>query len=141
MEKLIVEYLELFFAAYLIKFLFIRFISEIPYFKKYYHLREILPGVKNWDNRLKMIYYFEIFSIFQSLFLALLVMFFHYFLSINNYVEIIIAFLIYLFISIFEKFKFTIIMSDYPISLFIMNTIITTIVLIIQFFIMGAIII
>lgn len=141
MEKLIVEYLELFFAAYLIKFLFIRFISEIPYFKKYYHLREILPGVKNWDNRLKMIYYFEIFSIFQSLFLALLVMFFHYFLSINNYVEIIIAFLIYLFISIFEKFKFTIIMSDYPLSLFIMNTIITTIVLIIQFFIMGAIII
>ena len=141
MEKLIVEYLELFFAAYLIKFLFIRFISEIPYFKKYYYIREILPGVKNWDNRLKMIYYFEIFSIFQSLFLALLVMFFHYFLSINNYVEIIIAFLIYLFISIFEKFKFTIIMSDYPLSLFIMNTIITTIVLIIQFFIMGAIII
>ena len=141
MEKLIVEYLELFFASYLIKFLFIRFISEIPYFKKYYYIREILPGVKNWDNRLKMIYYFEIFSIFQSLFLALLVMFFHYFLSINNYVEIIIAFLIYLFISIFEKFKFTIIMSDYPLSLFIMNTIITTIVLIIQFFIMGAIII
>ncbi|MEI0610715.1 hypothetical protein [Brachyspira pilosicoli] len=141
MEKLIVEYLELFFSAYLIKFLFIRFISEIPYFKKYYHLREILPGVRNWDNRLKMIYYFEIFSISQSLFLALLVMLFHYFLSINNYIEIVIAFLIYAFISTFEKFKFTIIMSDYPISLFVMNTIISIIILIIQFFIMALIII
>ncbi|MEI0579912.1 hypothetical protein [Brachyspira pilosicoli] len=141
MEKLIVEYLELFFTAYLIKFLFIRFVSEIPYFKKYYHLREILPGVKNWDNRLKMIYYFEIFSIFQSLFLALLVMLFHYFLSINNYAEIIVAFLIYAFISIFEKLKFAIIMSDYPISLFVMNTIISIIILMIQFFIMALIII
>lgn len=141
MEKLIVEYLELFFAAYLIKFLFIRFISEIPYLKKYYYTREILPGVRNWDNRLKMIYYFEIFSISQSLFLALLVMLFHYFLSINNYIEIVIAFLIYAFISTFEKFKFTIIMSDYPISLFVMNTIISITILIIQFFIMALIII
>ena len=141
MEKLIIEYLELFFAAYLIKFLFLRFISEIPYLKKYYYIREILPGVRNWDNRLKMIYYSEIFSISQSLFLALLTMLSYYFLSINEHIEIIIAFLLYLFISIFEKFKFVILMCDYPISLFVMNTIISIIILAIQFFVMGAIII
>ena len=141
MEKLILEYLELFFAAYLIKFLFLRFISEIPYLKKYYYIREILPGVRNWDNRLKMIYYSEIFSISQSLFLALLLMFFYYFLSINEYIEIIIVFLIYSFISVFEKFKFVILMCDYPISLFLMNTIISIIILAIQCFVMGAIII
>ncbi|MEI0531499.1 hypothetical protein R4I97_08060 [Brachyspira pilosicoli] len=141
MEELIIEYLELFFAAYLIKFLFMRFISEIPYLKKYYYIREILPGVRNWDNRLKMIYYSEIFSISQSLFLALLAMLFHYFLSLNEYIEIIIVFLVYLFISIFEKFKFVILMCDYPISLFVMNTIISIIILAIQFFVMGAIII
>ena len=141
MEKLIIEYLELFFAAYLIKFLFMRFISEIPYLKKYYYIREILPGVRNWDNRLKMIYYSEIFSISQSLFLALLTMLSYYFLSINEHIEIIIAFLLYLFISIFEKFKFVILMCDYPISLFVMNTIISIIILAIQFFVMGAIII
>lgn len=141
MEKLIIEYLELFFAAYLIKFLFLRFISEIPYFKKYYYVREILPGVRNWDNRLKMVYYSEIFSISQSLFLALLTMLSHYFLSINEHIEIIIVFLIYLFISTFEKFKYVILMSDYPLSLFMMNTFISIIILVIQFFVMSAIII
>lgn len=141
MEKLIIEYLELFFAAYLIKFLFLRFISEIPYLKKYYYIREILPGVRNWDNRLKMIYYSEIFSISQSLLLALLTMLSYYFLSINEYIKILIVFLIYLFISTFEKFKFVILMCDYPISLFTMNTVINIIILAIQFFVMGAIII
>ena len=141
MEKLIIEYLELFFAAYLIKFLFLRFISEIPYLKKYYYIREILPGVRNWDNRLKMIYYSEIFSISQSLLLALLTMLSYYFLPVNEYIKILIVFLIYLFISTFEKFKFVILMCDYPISLFTMNTIINIIILAIQFFVMGAIII
>lgn len=141
MEKLIIEYLELFFAAYLIKFLFLRFISEIPYLKKYYYIREILPGVRNWDNRLKMIYYSEIFSISQSLLLALLTMLSYYFLPVNEYIKILIVFLIYLFISTFEKFKFVILMCDYPISLFTMNTVINIIILAIQFFVMGAIII
>ena len=88
-----------------------------------------------------MIYYSEIFSISQSLLLALLTMLSYYFLSVNEYIKILIVFLIYLFISTFEKFKFVILMCDYPISLFTMNTVINIIILAIQFFVMGAIII
>ncbi|WP_240516402.1 hypothetical protein [Brachyspira sp. G79] len=79
MEHIVVRYLEFVLACYVVRFLSIRLVLEFQFVKKFYYMREILPGVRNWNNRLKLVYYFELFSFIQSLFIAL---FFIVFLSL-----------------------------------------------------------
>ena len=56
MENIIVKYLEFVLACYVVRFLATRFVLEFQSVKKFYYRREILPGVRNWNNRIKMMY-------------------------------------------------------------------------------------
>ena len=136
MENVVVKYLEFVVACYIVKFLATRFILEFQFIKKFNYTREILPGVRNWNNRLKMIYYFELFSFIQSLLVALYFMVFSYFIPLGNHVKLIIGFLFYASLVIADKVRFSIILTNYPYSLLIMDTAIFLAVSLLQFIVM-----
>ena len=137
MENVVVKYLEFVVACYIVKFLATRFILEFQFIKKFNYTREILPGVRNWNNRLKMIYYFELFSFIQSLLVALYFMVFSYFIPLGNHVKLIIGFLFYASLVIADKVRFSIILTNYPYSLLIMDTAIFLAVSLLQFIVMA----
>ena len=137
MENVVVKYLEFVVACYIVKFLATRFILEFQFIKKFNYTREILPGVRNWNNRLKMIYYFELFSFIQSLLVALYFMVFSYFIPLGNHVKLIIGFLFYASLVIADKVRFSIILTNYPYSLLIMDIAIFLAVSLLQFIVMA----
>ena len=137
MENVVVKYLEFVVACYIVKFLATRFILEFQFIKKFNYTREILPGVRNWNNRLKMIYYFELFSFIQSLLVALYFMVFSYFIPLGSHIKLIISFLFYAFLVIADKVRFSIILTNYPYSLLIMDTAIFLAVSLLQFIVMA----
>ncbi|MEI0488021.1 hypothetical protein [Brachyspira pulli] len=137
MENVVVKYLEFVVACYIVKFLATRFILEFQFIKKFNYTREILPGVRNWNNRLQMIYYFELFSFIQSLLVALYFMVFSYFIPLGNHVKLIIGFLFYASLVIADKVRFSIILTNYPYSLLIMDTAIFLAVSLLQFIVMA----
>ena len=137
MENIIVKYLEFVLACYVVRFLATRFILEFQFVKKFYYMREILPGVRNWNNRLKLIYYFELFSFIQSLFIALFFMMFFEFVPLKDHIKLIIGFLMYSSLIIADKARFSIIHTNYPYSLFIMDTAIFLFISLLQFIVMA----
>ena len=137
MENVVVKYLEFVVACYIVKFLATRFILEFQFIKKFNYTREILPGVRNWNNRLKMIYYFELFSFIQSLLVALYFMTFSYFIPLGSHIKLIISFLFYAFLVIADKVRFSVILTNYPYSLLIMDTAIILAVRLLQFIVMA----
>ncbi|WP_297295408.1 hypothetical protein [uncultured Brachyspira sp.] len=137
MENVVVKYLEFVVACYIVKFLATRFILEFQFIKKFNYTREILPGVRNWNNRLKMIYYFELFSFIQSLLVALYFMTFSYFIPLGSHIKLIISFLFYAFLVIADKVRFSVILTNYPYSLLIMDTAIFLAVSLLQFIVMA----
>lgn len=137
MENVVVKYLEFVVACYIVKFLATRFILEFQFIKKFNYTREILPGVRNWNNRLQMIYYFELFSFIQSLLVALYFMVFSYFIPLGSHIKLIIGFLFYAFLVISDKVRFSIILTNYPYSLLIMDTAIFLAVSLLQFIVMA----
>ncbi|MEI0607134.1 hypothetical protein R4K48_09255 [Brachyspira pulli] len=137
MENVVVKYLEFVVACYIVKFLATRFILEFQFIKKFNYTREILPGVRNWNNRLQMIYYFELFSFIQSLLVALYFMVFSYFIPLGSHIKLIISFLFYAFLVIADKVRFSIILTNYPYSLLIMDTAIFLAVSLLQFIVMA----
>ncbi len=139
MEKVIIKYLELVFASYIVRFLATRLVLEFQSVKKFYYRREILPGVRNWNNRLQMIYYFEVFSFIQSLLIALFFMAFFHFIPLREHIKLIIGFLMYSSFIIADKIKFAILLTNYPFSLLIMDTGIFLFVSLLQFIVMALI--
>ena len=137
MENVVVKYLEFVVACYIVKFLATRFILEFQFIKKFNYTREILPGVRNWNNRLQMIYYFELFSFIQSLLVALYFMVFSYFIPLGSHIKLIISFLFYAFLVIADKVRFSVILTNYPYSLLIMDTAIFLAVSLLQFIVMA----
>ena len=92
MERIIIKYLQLVIVSFIIRFLVLRFLLEFSIIKKFFYMREMLPCVRNWNSRIKMIYYFEIFSFIQSLLIAFYFMFFCHFISLNEFLKIFISF-------------------------------------------------
>ena len=137
MENAIVKYLELVLACHIVRFLCTRFVLEIQAVKKFYYRREILPGVRNWNNRINMIYYTEFFSFIQSLRVALFFMTFFYFIPLRNHVKFIICFLAYSLIVIADKVRFSILLTNYPYSLLMMDTAVFLFVTFMQFVVMA----
>ena len=137
MEHIVVRYLEFVLACYVVRFLSIRLVLEFQFIKKFYYMREILPGVRNWNNRLKLIYYFELFSFIQSLFIALFFIVFFEFVPLKDHIKLIIGFLMYSSLIIADKARFSIIHTNYPYSLFIMDTAIFLLVSLLQFLVMA----
>ena len=66
MERIIIKYLQLVIVSFIIRFLVLRFLLEFSIIKNFFYMREMLPCVRNWNSRIKMIYYCEIFSFIQS---------------------------------------------------------------------------
>ena len=139
MENIIIRYLELVFASYIIRFLATRLVLEVQSVKKFYYRREILPGVRNWNNRLKMIYYSEIFSFIQSLLIALFFMVFFHFIPLRDHIKLIMGFLMYSSFIIADKMRFAILLTNYPFSLLIMDSAIFLFVSLLQFIAMALI--
>ncbi|CRF31677.1 hypothetical protein BRSU_0299 [Brachyspira suanatina] len=137
MENIIVKYLEFVLACYVVRFLATRFILEFQSVKKFYYRREILPGVRNWNNRIKMMYYFEFFSFIQSLLIALFFMVFSHFVPLKEHLKLIIGFLTYSSLIIADKVRFSILLTNYPYSLLIMDTGIFLFVSFLQFIVMA----
>ena len=137
MEKIIIKYLELVFACYIIRFLSTRLVLEFQSVKKFYYRREILPGVRNWNNRIKMVYYFEMFSFIQSLLAALFFITFFHFVPLRDHIKLIIGFLMYSSFIIVDKIRFTVLLTNYPFSLLIMDTAIFLLVSLLQFLVMA----
>ena len=103
MERIIIKYLQLVIVSFIIRFLVLRFLLEFSIIKKFFYMREMLPCVRNWNSRIKMIYYFEIFSFIQSLLIAFYFMVFCHFISLNELLKIFISFLLYSTIIIIEN--------------------------------------
>ncbi|ANN63240.1 hypothetical protein SZ47_06905 [Brachyspira hyodysenteriae] len=137
MENIIVKYLEFVLACYVVRFLATRFISEFQSVKKFYYRREILPGVRNWNNRIKMMYYFEFFSFLQSLLIALFFMIFFNFVPLKAHIKLFIGFLTYSSFIIADKVRFSILLTNYPYSLLMMDTGIFLFVSFLQFIVMA----
>ena len=137
MENIIVKYLEFVLACYVVRFLATRFILEFQFVKKFYYRREILPGVRNWNNRIQMLYYFEFFSFIQSLLIALFFMIFSHFIPLKAHIKLIIGFLTYSSFIIADKVRFSILLTNYPYSLLIMDTAIFLFVSFLQFIVMA----
>ena len=137
MENIIVKYLEFVLACYVVRFLATRFVLEFQSVKKFYYRREILPGVRNWNNRIKMMYYFEFFSFIQSLLIALFFMVFSHFVPLKEHLKLIIGFLTYSSLIIADKVRFSILLTNYPYSLLIMDTGIFLFVSFLQFIVMA----
>ena len=137
MENIIVKYLEFVLACYVVRFLATRFILEFQSVKKFYYRREILPGVRNWNNRIKMLYYFEFFSFIQSLLIALFFMVFFHFVHLKEHVKLFIGFLTYSSFIIADKVRFSILLTNYPYSLLIMDTAIFFFFFFLKFLVMG----
>ena len=140
MEKIIIKYLKLAITVYIIRFLAVRLLFEFSAIKKFLYTREILPGVKNWNSKIKMVYYSEIFSFIQSLIIALYFMLFCYFIPsiiINLHQKVLISFLLYFAFTIVEKLRFSIMLTNYPKSLLLLDTFIYLFVGLLQFMAMG----
>ena len=102
MERIIIKYLQLVIVSFIIRFLVLRFLLEFSIIKKFFYMSEMLPCVRNWNSRIKMIYYCEIFSFIQSLLIAFYFMVFCHFISLNELLKIFISFLLY-FTHLFKK--------------------------------------
>lgn len=137
MENIIVKYLEFVLACYVVRFLATRFILEFQSVKKFSYRREILPGVRNWNNRIKMMYYFEFFSFLQSLLIALFFMIFFNFVPLKAHIKLFIGFLTYSSFIIADKVRFSILLTNYPYSLLMMDTGIFLFVSFLQFIVMA----
>lgn len=137
MENIIIKYLEFVLVCYVIKFLSTRFLFEFQFLKNFYYRREILPGVRNWNNRMKMIYYSELFSFIQSVLAALFFIVFFHFIPLAEYIKLIVCFLMYSFFIIADKVRFSIMLTNYPYSLLIMDTAVFLFVSLLQFIAMA----
>lgn len=137
MGNILVKYLEFVLACYVVRFLSVRFVSEFQFVKKFYYRREILPGVRNWNNRMKMLYYIEFFSFIQSVLVALFFIVFFYFIPLKDHVKLIICFLMYSLLIIADKVRFSIMLTNYPHSLLMMDTAIFLFISLLQFIVMA----
>ena len=140
MEEIIIKYLKLSLTVYIIRFLGMRLFFEFKAVKKFLYTREILPGVKNWNSKIKMVYYSEIFSFIQSLLTSLYFMLFCYFIPsiiLNLTQKVAISFLLYFAFTIAEKLRFSIMLTNYPKSLLLMDTFIYLFIGLLQFMAMG----
>ena len=137
MGNIIVKYLEFVLACYVLRFLSTRFILEFQSVKKFYYRREILPGVRNWNNRIKMIYYFEFFSFIESALAALFFIVFFHFIPLREHIKLILSFLMYSSFIIADKVRFSIMLTNYPYSLLAMDTAIFLFVTLLQFIVMA----
>ena len=137
MERIIIKYLQLVIFSFIIRFLVLRFLLEFSIIKKFFYMREMLPCVRNWNSRIKMIYYCEIFSFIQSLLIAFYFMVFCHFISLNEFLKIFISFLLYFTFIIIEKLRFAITLTNYPTSLLLMDTFIYLFIGLLQFMAMG----
>ena len=137
MKDAVIKYFEFVLASYVVRFLATRFILEFRFIKKFYYEREILPGVRNWNNRLKMIYYFELFSFIQSLLIALFFTAFFHFIPLRVHLKLITCFLAYSSFIIADRVRFSVILTNYTYSLLIMDTAIFLFVSFLQFTVMA----
>lgn len=137
MEEILIKYCKLVLAVYIIRFLTTRLLLAFYVIKKILYMREMLPGVKNWNSRIKKAYYSEIFSFIQSLILALYFMLFCYFIPLSLNQKVVISFLLYFTFITIEKFRFSIIWTNFPNSLLLMDTFIYLFVSLLQFMAMG----
>lgn len=137
MEEILIKYCKLVLAVYIIRFLASRLLIAFYVIKQFLYMREMLPGVKNWNSRIKMVYYSEIFSFIQSLIISLYFMLFCYFIPLSLNQKVLISFLLYFTFIIVEKFRFSIIWTNFPNSLLLMDTFICLFIGLLQFMAMG----
>ncbi len=140
MEEILIKFLKLSLTVYIIRFLGVRLLFEFQAIKKFIYSREMLPCVKNWNSKIKMVYYSEIFSFIQSLIIALYFMLFCYFIPsiiINLNQKVFISFLLYSTFTIVEKLRFSIMLTNYPKSLLLMDAFIYLFISLLQFVAMG----
>ncbi len=137
MEEILIKYCKLVLAVYIIRFLASRLLIAFYVIKQFLYMREMLPGVKNWNSRIKMVYYSEIFSFIQSLIISLYFMLFCYFIPLSLNQKVLISFLLYFTFIIVEKFRFSIIWTNFPNSLLLMDTFICLFIGLLQFMVMG----
>lgn len=137
MEEILIKYCKLVLAVYIIRFLALRLLLAFPVIKKIIYMREMMPGVKNWNSRIKMVYYSEIFSFIQSLIIVLYFMLFCYFIPLSLNQKVLISFLFYFAFIIAEKFRFSIIWTNFPNSLLLIDTFIYLFIGLLQFTSMG----
>ncbi len=137
MENIILRYLEFVLACYVVRFLATRLVLEFQFVKSFYYMREILPGVMNWNNKIQMIYYFELFSFIQSLLAALFFMIFFHFIPLKYHIKLIVSFLMYSSFVIADKVRFAVMLTNYPHSLLVMDTVIFLFVSLLQFIVMA----
>lgn len=137
MEEILIKYCKLVLAVYIIRFLASRLLIAFYVIKQFLYMREMLPGVKNWNSRIRMVYYSEIFSFIQSLIISLYFMLFCYFIPLSLNQKVLISFLLYFTFIIVEKFRFSIIWTNFPNSLLLMDTFICLFTGLLQFMAMG----
>lgn len=131
-KHLITKYFSLFLTSYITRFLFVRFVLSTESFKQFYYKREILPGVKNWSDRFLRSLYIECFGVLESFTVAFLFMLSYNFIPSYGFIKAMIFCFSYLFITIPVKLGFSIISTNYPLSLLALDIILSSVSMFIQ---------
>lgn len=126
---MIFKYIEFVILVYIIRFLTVRIINEFTFVKNFYNRRKILPGVRNWNNRIEMIFRLELFALLESIFIVVYFLIFTRYIPFNEY----ISFFIYSTLVIIEKVRYSTMLTNYPISLLLMDILIFILISFLQF--------
>lgn len=130
------KYIILSFILYASFFIMRKIIENIKPITEFYKVRSVLYGVKNWEsNTLKKIYT-EAASLIEVLSIVLFYMLMSLVINMDSIIEPFVMFIIYMSIIIPVQIKFTLICTNYPSSLFLLNIIVYIFMMLIAFFIL-----
>lgn len=128
----ITDFFSLSLVAYIARFLYIKFVFSTEAVQRFWYKREILFGVRNWSDRFMRGFYYELFNALESFTLVLIFMIAYPVMPSYGFFKVIIFFAFYEIITVPVKLRFSIILTNYPVSLLIFDILMISSVIFIQ---------
>jgi len=130
------KYIILSFILYLSFFMMRKIIENIKPISEFYKMRSVLYGVKNWESNILKNIYTEVVSLIEVLSIVLFYMLISLVINMDSIIEPFVIFIIYMSIIMPAQVKCTLIYTNYPSSLFLLNIIIYIFMMLVGFFVL-----
>lgn len=122
--------------VYIFRLFVIKILRYSKFINNFYKKRKILYGVKNWDNIRTQNLVAELLSILEVMSITFFYMIISDFIHTDGLIKAFIIYMAYMFIAFVPKIKFPIVYASYPKSLLLMDSIISSLIILLEFFLL-----
>ncbi len=122
--------------VYTFRLFFIKIVKCSKFINNFYKKRRILYGVKNWDNVRTEVVSSEVLSILEVLSITFFYMLIYNLIQIDGLMKVFIIYIAYIFVVFVPKIKLPLVYASYPKSLLLMDSIISSLIILLEFFVL-----